>query len=57
MLKKPGEPTLSSGFSGNGASFGRVVKIAEGTSSFGDRLKNVWFIAWGEVKSATWSVT
>jgi len=57
MLKKPGEPTLSSGFSGNGASFGRVVKIAEGTSSFGDRLKNVWFIAWGEVKSVTWSVT
>jgi len=41
MLKKPGEPTLSSGFDGGVASFGRVVNIVEGTSSVGERLKYV----------------
>lgn len=47
MEKKPGEPALSSGFEGRGASssFGRVVRIEEGTSSLGERLKYVSFRA------------
>jgi len=57
MLKNPGAPTLSSGFSGSGISFGRVVRIDEGTSSLGLRLKYVPFMAWGEVKSVTCSFT
>ena len=42
MLKKPGEPALSSGFVGTSVT-GRVVRIEEGTSSLGARLKYVAF--------------
>ena len=57
MLKKPGGPTLSSGFVGSGASFGRVVSMDVGTWEVGGRLKYVSFSAWGEVKSVTCRVT
>ena len=56
MLKKPGEPTPSSGSRGP-SSGGRVVKIVVGTSASGARPKKMGLSVQDDVKSVTWRVT
>ncbi len=56
MLKKPGDPALSSGFCGVSPR-GSVVRIEEGTSSLGPRLKYALSRGWGEAKRVTWRAT